>query len=208
MKLPCVKIGLIPVIVLLLSACTSTTLDSRWHDPVYAGQPLQRMLVIGIMKDDVTRRAFEDGFASRLAGHALSAIPSYQLMPEIRSVDDRDEIAAVVEQAAADSVIIATLKGVSKEERVVPPSVDYVPSIGFGYGMYGYYGMSHQAVYRPGYTTIDTVVHLETRVFAASSEKLVWAGNTKSFNPASAQTVISEVASLVVTDMQKSGLLK
>jgi hypothetical protein len=160
------------------------------------------------MQDDVMRRAFEDQFAEQLAGPTRSAIPSYQLMPEIRSVDDRDEIAAIVEQAGADSVIIATLKGVSKEERVVPPSVDYVPSIGFGYGMYGYYGMSHQAVYRPGYTTIDTVVHLETRVFAASSEEMVWAGNTKSFNPESAQKVVGEVASLVIGDMQKSGLLK
>jgi len=53
----------------------------------------------------------------------------------------------------------------------------------------------------------DKVVSLESKVFAAADERLLWAGETKSFNPESAASVASELADLVVRDMAKSGLL-
>jgi hypothetical protein len=74
--------------------------------------------------------------------------------------------------------------------------------------MYGYYGMSHTTVYTPGYTVTDTIVRLDTKLFAVSTEKMIWAGKTESFNPSSAQTVISELATVVTSDMKKSGMIK
>ena len=74
--------------------------------------------------------------------------------------------------------------------------------------MHGYYGMRHTTVYRPAYTVTDTIVSLETKLFAADTEKMSWAGNTESFNPSSAPSVIGELAKIVITDMKKSGIVK
>jgi len=194
----------------LLSACSSTSLVNRWSDPEYKGPALQKILVIGIIKDDIKRRSFEEEFASLISTPNRSGIASYTLLPDLKSADQKEEILAVVDKVGADGVMIVTLQGVSKEQRDVPPSVDYYPApgMGMGYGMYGYYGMSHTAVYRPGYTVTDTVVRLDTKLFAVSSEKMIWAGKTESFNPSSSQSVVSELEKLVISDMKKSGMVK
>ena len=194
----------------LLSACSSTSLVNRWSDPEYKGPALQKILVIGIIKDDIKRRSFEEEFASLISTPNRSGIASYTLLPDLKSADQKEEILAVVNKVGADGVMIVTLQGVSKEQRDVPPSVDYYPApgMGMGYGMYGYYGMSHTAVYRPGYTVTDTVVRLDTKLFAVSSEKMIWAGKTESFNPSSSQSVVSELEKLVISDMKKSGMVK
>ena len=129
-------------------------------------------------------------------------------MPDPSRVDERDELIAAVKQSGADSLLIAQLQGVDKEERFVPPRVDWVPA---GYGRLGYYDhyyRGHRQVYQPGYRTIDTVVRLELKAFSAKNESLVWAGNTESFNPQSVDKVVAELANVIVDDMKKSGLLK
>ena len=196
------------VLSFLLGACSSTSLVNRWNDPEFKGPPLQKILVIGIIKDDIKRRSFEQEFSRHISGNGRTGIASYTLMPDLQSTDEKEEILAIVEKVGADGVMVVTLQGVSKEQRDVPPSVDYVPAMGYGYGMYGYYGMRHTAVYSPGYTVTDTVVRLDTKVFAVSSEKMIWAGKTESFNPSSSQSVVSELEKLVISDMKKSGIVK
>jgi len=205
------KISLFSMLIIFflsLGACSSTSLVNRWNDPEFKGPPLQKILVIGIIKDDIKRRSFEQEFSKLISGQGLTGIASYTLLPDLQSADEKNEVLAVVEKVGADGVMVVTLQGVSKEERDVPPSVDYVPTMGYGYGMYGYYGMRHTAVYNPGYTVTDTVVRLDTKVFAVSSEKMIWAGKTESFNPSSSQSVVSELEKLVITDMKKSGIVK
>jgi hypothetical protein len=206
------KLFFLPVsifIAFVLSSCSSTSLVNRWSDPEYKGPALQKILVIGIIKDDIKRRSFEQEFANLITANDRTAVASYTLIPDLESADQKEEVLAAVEKVGADGVLVVTLQGVSKEQREVPPSIDYVPTAGFGYGgMYGYYGMRHTAVYSPGYTVTDTIVRLDTKLFAVSSEKMIWAGKTESFNPSSSQAVISELEKLVITDMKKSGLIK
>ena len=121
--------------------------------------------------------------------------------------EDATELRAAVQQSSSDAVLLAKLVSVDKQKQYVPPRVDYVPSFGYGHGFYDYYGMSYQTVYRPGYTTVDTIVELETTVFATDTEQMVWAGATESFNPGSAQKVVTENADLIIASMEKAGLL-
>ena len=197
-------------ILAFITGCSTTSLVNRWSDPKYSGPALEKILVIGVIKDDIQRRSFEEEFSKLITSNGRTGIASYTLMPDLKSTDQKEEVLAVVDKVGADGVMIVTLQGVSKEQRDVAPSVNYMPSAGFGYvmGMYGYYGMSHTTVYTPGYTVTDTIVRLDTKLFAVSTEKMIWAGKTESFNPSSAQTVISELATVVTSDMKKSGMIK
>jgi hypothetical protein len=191
-----------------VSACSTTSLVSRWSDPEFKGPELKKILVVGIIKDDIKRRSFEQEFARLISTSDRKGIASYTVMPDIKSADQKEEIRAIVNKTGADGVLVVTYQGVSKQQRDVPPTVDYVPTAGFGHGMYGYYGMRHTAVYTPGYTVTDSIVRLDIKVFAVADEKMIWAAKTESFNPSSTQTVIGELAKLVITDMKKSGVVK
>lgn len=193
-----------------LAACAgSTHLIERWNDESYVDQPkLKKVLVLGIFQDQAQRRAFEAEFVAQVNAGVGEAIAGYTLMPEQSEYDEKSEIATAVDQSGADSVLITSFKGVSKQQRYVPPSYDYVPSMGMGYGYGAYYGAAYQAVYRPGYTVTDTIVQLETRVYAVSEEKLIWAGNTQSINSESSKKITAELVKLVTSDMRKSGLIE
>ena len=87
-------------------------------------------------------------------------------------------------------------------------SVDYIPNMGRNYGMYGYYNMSNSFVYTQGNTVTDTVLRIDSKLFEVSSEKLIWSGKTKSFNPESADEVIEELERLIVRNMKSNGVIK
>ena len=204
------------LIVALLSfaGCgSSTQLYERWHDENYFGPKLQKILVLGIFEDDIQRRAFESAIVKRVNKNGKHAVAGYTLMPEKKDIDTKEEIASAVKKVGADSVLITHFKGVTEKETVVPPRVDYVPSMGsrygrYGYGYRGYYGSTFETVYRPGYIKKDSIVQLDTRIYSVKSEKLIWAGKTKSVNVDSIEKIVDELVILVADDMRKSGFIR
>jgi len=197
----------------LISCSSNTKMYERWHDKDYTGAKLKKVLVVGLFKDDIQRRSFEANFVKQVDPSGKKAVAGYTLMPEEKDFDDKEELLAAVNKVGADSVLITSFKGVIEKDREVAPRVDYVPRMGAGYGRYGYgyrgyYGSTYEAVYRPGYTVTDTIVQLETRVYSVETEKLVWAGKTKSVNASSGEKIVNELVKLLVKDMKESGLIQ
>ena len=195
------------LILLSISACSSTTLVTRWNDANYTGPQFNNVLVIGVIKDDIKRRYYEDEMVKIIRANGGQAVAGYTYIHDLGTVDDKAKIIAVVKQAGVDSVLITILEAVDKEQRVVPARVDYVPTMG-GYGYYGYYRSSYRTVYQPAYTVTDTIVRLETRLYDAETEKMVWGGMTESFNPDSIDEIIKETADVIGSDMRQHGLIK
>ncbi|VAW97658.1 hypothetical protein MNBD_GAMMA21-2169 [hydrothermal vent metagenome] len=192
---------------LLLSACSSTTFVHRWNDPEFKGPQLKKILVIGIIKDDGKRRAFEQEFSSLLNAPNRTGIASYTLLPNLKESGSKEDVLGAVRKSGADGVMVVTLLGVSKQQVDVAPSVDYYPT-SYGYSMYGYYGASYDRVYRPGYTKTNTTVSLNVKMFNVVNEKLIWSGQTESFNPSSSSEITRELETLVIRGMKKSGIVK
>ena len=189
-----------------LCGCSSTHLVQRWRDPDFSGPKLKTLLVLGVFKDELQRRAFEQTFADQFSAAGRKAVPGYRLVPDAADIESKAAVAEAVRKAGADGVLITHFKGQRKEEQRVPPRIEYRPAPGFGY--YRYYAPVYHRVYRPGYTIVNQIVKLETRVYQVADEKLIWMGNSESVNSASADKMVKELVSLVLEDMQKSGLIK
>ena len=56
--------GVVAAWVLALSACSSTTLESSYLDKGYTGGPRQKVLVVGLAREEGARRQFENAFAT------------------------------------------------------------------------------------------------------------------------------------------------
>lgn len=203
-----VKFGLFVLLLVVLQGCSSTKLVTTWSDDKYQGEKLGKLLVIGVFKNDLMRRQFEDQFAAKLARDGRKAEASYVYMPDMKAYKEREKLEALVRKLGADGVLITALKDVENRKKYVPPRVDYVPGGWGGYGYYGYYYQTMQPIYTPGYERTDKVVQLETRVFAVKNGEMIWGGATESFNPSSSGKVIDELVRLVVADMKNAGLLK
>lgn len=197
---------IISLISLLLAGCSSTKLVTSWSDPNFTGQPIQKVLIVGVNKDEVNRRSYEIHFAERLEKEGITGVPAHQVISDSSKYTE-EKIRVAVKEVGADAAIISQLVSVEEKERYVPPTYEYEPVFGYGHGFYGYYGMSHRYVSTPGYYTTDTIVKLEAIVFSTQTEDMIWAGATRSFNPGSAAKVIKENTDLIIQDMKESGLL-
>jgi len=196
------------VLIFGLMACApSTKLVKDWSDPAFKGEPFKKFLVLAVIKDDIQRRGYEQTFAERITRNGVTGIAGNTLIEDANDYGSKPKILEAVKKSGADAVLLANLVSVKKKEREVPGRVDYMPSFGYGYGYRGYYGRAYDTIYTPGYITEDTVVKLETTVYDSESEKMVWAGGTRSFNPSSAKKVVTENADLILASMKKAGFL-
>ena len=144
-----------------------------------------------------------EGSATRhLEAAGLIAEESYRLIPEDEITDEKSVIESAISQSSADGILTTRLVDISRDQSYVPPSYNYAP-IGF----YDYYYPTYRMMFQPGYVVTNTTVILETNVYSAQTKELLWTGNTRSFNPSSADRVVEELSKIVVGELADHGFI-
>ena len=195
------------LLVIGLTGCSSTKLTERWKNDRYQGPEANKILVVGMMKDAVTRRFFEQNFVDEAKKMGIDAVASSEYIPGPADHDQREELIALVKQTGAEGVLVAQTKGIDREEGYVPSRLDWQPDGFYNYGFYNYYYRSYRAIHRPGYIGSDKYLRMQIRYFGMKDEQLLWAGNTRTKNPKSLTGTIRAIADQVVSDLRGSGLL-
>ena len=184
-----------------LTACasSSTRVVDQWIDPEFNGK-LKNILVISLNQSTDSRRVFENGFLLELTKRKIETTASYTLLPDYESLD-KESVKAAIAGSSIEGVIVLRAVKVTKEDRHVQAQ-----SEGTRYDeFYAYVGE-----YRPtydSYTTLDTVVHLETNLYVVKGEQLIWTGKTESFNPTDVNELIAELAEKVIAQISQTGFL-
>jgi hypothetical protein len=192
------------LIAMLVTACATTTLTSVWKDPSYHVQP-RKIMVIGVAKKPVNKRIFEDEFVRQLKARGTDAVAGYTVMPDEKQVDHA-VIAAKVKEQGADAVLISRLVSKKTVHTYVPGSVTYPPSY---YGNWrDYYGYGSQAVYTPGYTAEDEYALMETNLYDAGNDKLIWSAASETEIRGSDQNQIKSYIGVMVNAMAGQKLLR
>jgi len=195
--------GLIVVVFsgVMLNACAqSTKLTQTWVDEGYRGRAVSDILVIGVTHEESTRRSFESKFVKQLKAVGVEAVSSADVIaiPADQKLE-KEVILDAVNRFENDAVLVTHLVGVDTKEIYHPPQ----PGLGY-YGRYGSaWGYSHD----PGYFSLNTYVRLETNLYNVQSEKLMWSGQSQTWNADSNKQIINEVIEIVIKDMQKNKLL-
>lgn len=195
---------LISVLVLVLFAggCASTSIINSWHEDQYGGPKLEKFLVIGLSNVPNRRRFFETAFAEKLTNAGLAAETSFRMIPDDRITDEKSVIESAIQSSSADAILTTRLIDISREQSYVPPSYNYAPV-----GFYDYYYPTYRMMFQPGYVVTNTNVILETNVYSAATKALLWTGNTRTFNPSSAEHVVDELASIVIKELTNFGYI-
>ena len=207
--------GSIVVSIFLWTALTAVSAKSfkmvtSWFNPNYEGQAFHKVLVIGVAQNLEVRADFEDGMAAKIARPGIETIPGNQILlrPDPKSKPDLDYLRAQIRDNHIDAVVVSRLLKIDKEVTSVPSST-YIAPFPYYYSFYGYLGAVYPVMYDPGYEREDTIVTVETNVYATSKPDgdLVWTGTSESFNPKSAKKVADGLVKEVPKQMEKDGLL-
>jgi hypothetical protein len=195
--------GLFVPIAVLLTACATTQVTSVWKDPSYETRPA-RIMVVGVARNPLNRRLFEDEFVKQLKSRGTDAIASYTVVPDEKQAD-QEAIARKVAELGADAILITRLVSKKIEQVYVPGTVYYPPPY---YGRWpDYYGYGYRYLYTPGYIANDEYAVIETNLYDAKSNKLIWAATSETGITDSNQNLIQTYISVMVNNMIGLGLL-
>ena len=194
---------------MLILSCSSTKITSSWKAANMQTRVYHNIMVWAILPetDSVIRRQIETHLMNDLVGkgyHAVSSLQVYQAKAykKLTSKEIVDEFA----RTGVDAVITLVLLNKEKEERYYPAGI-INPSVNGSGNLDRYYSNVYEKVFTPGYYISTTNYFWEGNLFEVEADKLVYTVQTKSFDPASTETLAHENGLLIMKDMLKNKII-
>jgi hypothetical protein len=180
--------------VVFFAACSpSTKMEKTWTDPSFTPASVKafnKVLVMGLLKDESTRRIAEDKMVEQFKN--VTAVQSYSYLQPTDTA--RSTVEERLKKDGFDGVVVMRLGDVEK-------STSYVPGTGYG----GWYGYRYSS---PGYYQEDKTFYVETNLYSLEANKLLWSGTTSSLNPSKLDKTLDEIIAALKEQMKKQGLIK
>jgi len=194
-RLILVSLGLV-----LLAACASTKVVEHWSDPDFNAK-LKNIMVLSLNQSDKSRRLFENSFLDALKQRKIQSLASYTLLPSNEDLD-KEKVKAAITGSDIDAVLVLRSVKITKEGRYVRAQ-----SSGTRYNSFYAYVGEYRPTYS-AYTTDDTLVHMETNLYAVDGEKLIWTGKTETFNPSDVNAYLVDLTKTVLDKIDKTGFIQ
>lgn len=180
---------------LALAACSTVSVSNQWKDPAWAGPPASSMLVLGITKSDTMRRVFEDTFSQQLQAAGIKATQSYTQIP---AGGGSTQIGDVVKSSGADALLTTRVERIEQRTTVTPSGP------GYG-GFYGWYGAAWAST--PDVHQYD-VVTLETTVWDAKTQKVIWTVTTQGVGTNNISKAVQDLAATLIPKLKSDGIIR
>lgn len=178
---------------LMLTACgPATNITATWNNPDLNVDAFENVLVTAMVSDVAARQLLEDELALQLRAKGAQVTQGMNLFPpELRDekMGNEEELLNAINEKKFDGIITVTLIDKDTDTRYVPGNYAYAPVSRFGYygNFWGYYNTWYPAVYDPGYYNTTRQYFLETNLYDATTEKLVWSAQSETINPGSVE---------------------
>ena len=204
MKIP-LRLAVIAAAAWILTACATTTFTSTWKAPnetplATAGRKIAAVFISG---DESSRRVAEDTLVQRINARGAVGIAAYTLIPSAE-LRDMERVKARLSEAGIDGIVLMRVIEEKQKVSYTNESPAFVPYY-LRFSSYWDYGW--REMYEPVRVATDTVVSVETLVYSLRRDKLMWAGTSRTVNPAQLPTFVESLADAATKEMQKQGLL-
>jgi hypothetical protein len=197
------------VLLVGLTGCQSTSIQSAWFDPAYTGGAMQKIDIVGVGGTVSDRRVFEDIFAQRLRAAGVDGVPGYTVMADdARGAEG--PFSSAIEKSGAQGLIVVRVLGVDTKTQVSTTMVPGGPGWGPGFGP-GYYG-PYSGVYGPAWYPVTQVqqydvASVEASLYDVKTRRLVWSATTQTLNPQSVAAETPGFADLIIRQLAARGLI-
>ncbi|MGW8220500.1 MAG: hypothetical protein ACWGP1_00005 [Syntrophobacteria bacterium] len=190
----------------LFFSCTPTKIANTWKDDGYRGAPFSDFFVIGVAKQENTRRSFENKFVEKLQAAGVQAVASSSVMPSEQKIE-KAAILAAIEKLDIDAVLVTRLVSLKEKEIRSPSTSEDGSRDDYQGRYYGDYSSAYGYTRQPEQYTTSVRVGLETKLYDAETEKLIWSATSKTANPKSKIKLFDSVIEALVRDLKRNKLL-
>ena len=194
----------------ILSGCTSTSITYSWKAEKTSSLDYKKILVVGIVNygDMNLREKMEKHLSDDLAEKGYNAAPSLNAYGP-KSFEEKNEntILHNIKKDGYDALLTIVLLNKEKEKYYRPARVYYTPYAVYYGHFWGYYTTIYDRTYEPGYYSESTSYFWESNLYDVKSKKLVYAVQTKSFDPSSVEKLAHEYGKSICNDLIKKKVI-
>ena len=203
------RLLLLASLAFMAVSCTSSRIISSWKDPESTPVKYKKILVIALSQpDNRVKEKMEQPLVGDLKSHGIEAISAYgQYGPKAFDNLEEKGFLEKIQASGVDGIMTIVLLDKTKEHNYVRGSVLYTPYVIYYNRFWGYYSTLYNRVYTPGYYVTNTEYFWESNLYDASTKKLIYSVQTKSFNPDNSASLAHEYGQLIINDMIKQGVI-
>ena len=177
-------------ILLISGGCSSLKVVETWHKPALKEHRYQKILILGVARDEGKRATFENLVADELSRHDLQAVPANTIIPFL-DMDNttRSAVVAAVKKSGCDAVL--TTRAMAAGETVSQG--------GQSAYIYGSNAMaSHYDFLR---------ATLQTSMYDVATGELLWSATLNTFDAHKVPRVSRDLGEFFFRELRGKGLL-
>ncbi|RPH71102.1 MAG: hypothetical protein EHM78_08775 [Myxococcaceae bacterium] len=190
-------------VVLLVTSCASTKVESTWTNPSFPSRKIRSFAVFASTNYPSGRIEFEQALTDGLRKRGLEAIPGYQFV----SYDEypgKAEILRRVQAKGVQGALISKTVQRFTSEQVNPVVVG--GAVSSGWDAAGFYEYWSAPLTFAEYTTEENKFIGETVLWALPDDKAMWAMRT-STRRTDPGAFADDIAATVAADLRKAGIV-
>ena len=200
-------------IAAVISSCSTqnTYITASWKKPNTSLKKYDNVFIDVLSSNIAAKQQLEDALQQKFTESGIKSEKSIDAMPpdfESQNTKNKDAILGKIKASNADAILTVALIDEKDKQRYVPGG-GYNP--GFQYGFYnnywGYYSGRYGYLYSPGYYTTDKVYYIETNLYDAGSEQLVWSTQSKTYNPGGLNGFVNGYTAAIDQSLIKNRLI-
>ena len=204
--------------IIIAAACLAgcspqTQITGSWkNDDAQLAGNLNTILVTALTGRTHARQAVENDIAAALEKKGYQTIKSIDVMPPTFTggeKPDRQELISKIQDSGADAILTVALIDEETETRYVPGNYSYAPFPRFGYygTFWGYYNTWYPVLHDPGYYEKDKVYFIETNLYDARTEQLLWSAQSETYNPTNLPDFAKQFSEVIISRLEDDGVL-
>jgi hypothetical protein len=201
------------LIILHLSCGTTTSITGSWRKPNATANGYKNIFIAAMTSNIPLKQQVEQGLQTQLQQKGLEVSKSVDVFPpnfSNQTGQQRELVLSKIRSTNADGIVTIALLKKETENRFIRTGGGYWnPGLRYGYynRFWNYYSNWYPALYAPGYYDQQQVYYLETNLYDARTEELIWAAQSETYDPSSIDSFMKGYVRSILEQMQKDGLI-
>jgi hypothetical protein len=199
------------ICLLLLTGCRpATEVTATWTNPEAQDINYNNVLVFAITERISVKQTMETALAEELHAQGINASTSMEeFPPRLRDqlIEDKNTLMDIIEGNGYDAILTVAVVDEETETRYVPGTgaMPWAPMGRFGYygNFWGYYNYWSPFMYDPGYYQEERIYFIETNLYDANTESLVWSAQSETVNPQDLNSFSNQLAEVTADELSE-----
>lgn len=159
-------------LLLACAGCATTQVSRTWSDPELTKDRYQKTMVLVVVPNPARRETAEDRIVAELVKHGVTAVASWDSVPD-EALTDRERLGAAVAANGADALLAVRVTSTEKETLEFQGREQWVP-VATGIDYYGYVSTAYGLYRKPEVSELRKFT-IETTLWEVATRRMVWA---------------------------------